>query len=171
VVYDTKKIFRGFLTIGVLCLILSVGLWYLVRTENSAWIFLAIGTATFIGLSGFSWIFSAEKKKLGPIFRFQPRVEVATFPQLKVAVPEARRRLQFSYEIFRHPDGDSNCELNYFVDDMRRPFLAQIGHGGPLRKLADDLEKIGFVVTGYDGPRNPPNQPPEPMPLKRHGSA
>lgn len=158
VIYDTAKTFQGGITIGAICLLLCVALWYCVRDDQMAWVIPVVGIGTVLAVVGIGSSFSDEKQKVGPIFKYQPAIDVAAFPQDGVVVPGAKQRLEFSYEIYRETGGDSNSELNYFIDDIRHPFLCATDHSGPLRKLADELEGLGLVVTGYDGLRKEPNQ-------------
>jgi hypothetical protein len=168
--YDVRGMRTGGIGVAVACVTFGVGMWILLREKPLAWAFFAIGVVTAIGVAGLFWFYAAQKEKSGAILEFRSSIDTVTIPPLGMVVAAARAKVQFSYEIYRSSDHELNSELNCIIEGVRRPFLAAAGSGGPLRKLAEELETNGFAVTVFNGTREEaPNQPSQPTPLKRRG--
>jgi hypothetical protein len=156
---------------GVACLAFaSLLAWLSRRAEQAQAPFWIIGVLTSVVVVFIFIRRAGIEEGKGDILQVHTTADIVLLPRDATTVHRAKDRLQFSYELQWRSER-YNSELNYVLDGKRRPLLAQLGTGAPLADIARRLSELGFTVTRYESPKEEPNQSPEPMPLKRHGSS
>ena len=170
--YDGRQARLWGLLCGVACLAFTCLLvWLSERSQISPAPFWIIGIITSAIVTFLFFRRARREERKSDLLQIDLAADTVAFPRDRIVIQQAKSRLQFSYELqwqFKR----YNSELNYVLAGQRRPLLAQLGTGGPLARVSRKLAELGFVVSDYKSPKEEePNQPSEPMPLKRHGSS
>lgn len=103
-------------------------------------------TAAPILVAAVGFYIHTKEKKEKDLFTYCPPSGEATFPRIDQTVPNALEELSFSNE--RHHAVKGTChELNYVLNGSRHPLIS---HTHSQRKIARQLEEMGFKVSVYD---------------------
>jgi len=152
-VYDVRAARRRFLLIAGVAAIL-LGLFVaVVRSDNDGVFAVSVGVFGGIGILTLllvGWVYPADYKNREPLFTYDRRSDVFSYPNGEVNCQEAKRDLSFSLELYRpQGEGSSFAELNLVWKKERLPFIGEM-NGSGLFKLGDQLRGLGFQIDTHE---------------------